>query len=111
MEIRVNVKALAAAHMFKAKDDVRYYLKGILISPDPDKGLNIIGTDGHRMLIVHDPEGTITEAGKNDVIVEFDRTMFAKFKRRSKSDGIAIIIRSVPGECRSQTDTSCPVFR
>ena len=58
----VDANLIAAAAIFKAKADVRSYLEGIRIEPHPDKGIFVIGTDGHRMLIAHDEYGTADQA-------------------------------------------------
>lgn len=44
---KVNAKALAAASLTQAKNDIRFYLCGILIGDG-----KMVSTDGHRMTIV-----------------------------------------------------------
>lgn len=53
----VNAKALAAASLTTAKNDVRFYLCGVLIG-----GGKMVSTDGHRMTIVNCPECEITKS-------------------------------------------------
>ncbi|WP_443698731.1 DNA polymerase III subunit beta family protein [Pseudomonas sp.] len=54
---RVNPKYFAAMALFMAKQDVRYYLNGISVEPHPDGGAIIVATDGHRLAVIHDPDG------------------------------------------------------
>jgi DNA polymerase-3 subunit beta len=54
---RVNPKYFAAMALFMAKQDVRHYLNGISVEPHPDGGAIIVATDGHRLAVIHDPDG------------------------------------------------------
>ncbi|OLU22984.1 hypothetical protein BVH03_22330 [Pseudomonas sp. PA15(2017)] len=54
---RVNPKYFAAAELFAAKKDVRYYLNGVLIEPHSESGVVIVGTCGARIVVIHDPDG------------------------------------------------------
>ena len=58
---RVNPKYFAAMALFMAKQDVRYYLNGISVEPHPDGGAIIVATDGHRLAVIHDPDGWCTQ--------------------------------------------------
>lgn len=54
---RVNSVAIKAAFPFIAEDDVRFYLCGVNIRPLDDGSAMIVATDGHRFIIVRDPNG------------------------------------------------------
>lgn len=54
---KVNRKYFAAINLFSAVKDVRYYLNSVYIEPHPDAGVVLVATDGHRMGVIHDPEG------------------------------------------------------
>ena len=54
---RVNPRYFAAITLFMAHSDVRYYLNGISIEPHPDGGVLLVATDGHRLGVLHDPDG------------------------------------------------------
>lgn len=54
---RVNSVAIKAAFPFIAKDDVRFYLCGVNIRPLDDGSVMVVATDGHRFIIVRDPNG------------------------------------------------------
>ena len=57
MICRVNSVAVKAAFPFIAEDDVRYYLCGLNIRPLDDGSVMVVATDGHRFVIVRDPNG------------------------------------------------------
>lgn len=54
---RVNPKYFAAINLFASVNDIRYYLNGIYIEPHPVNGAILVATDGHRMGVIHDPDG------------------------------------------------------
>lgn len=57
MICRVNSVAIKAAFPFIAEDDVRFYLCGVNIRPLDDGSVMVVATDGHRFIIVRDPNG------------------------------------------------------
>lgn len=58
MIARVSALAVKRVFPFIAKDDIRYYLNGANIRPlEDDKGVMIVATDGHRYVVIRDPEG------------------------------------------------------
>ena len=73
----INAHALAAAATCQAKDDVRYYLNGILIEPIKDGGVRVIATNGHRIIWITDPEGTCEEK----IICTFETTALTKMRQ------------------------------
>ena len=62
---------VAAASVVQAKEDVRYYLNGILIEKAPDKGLLIVATDGHRLVAMHDKDAEFCADMPDSLIVKF----------------------------------------
>ena len=50
---------IAAAAICMSTEETRYYLCGVYIAPHPDGGLVIVATDGHRMFVGWDREGTM----------------------------------------------------
>ena len=54
---RVSAKAFAAASFFQAVKDVRYYLNGVHIVPLESGGVHVVATDGHRFIVITDPNG------------------------------------------------------
>ncbi len=62
----VNAHAVAAACLVKAKDDPRWYLQGVFLTP-AKKGCLIVATDGHRLLVINDPLGSVEEDQIRDI--------------------------------------------
>lgn len=62
---RVSPRMFAAATIWMARRDVRYYLCGVAIQPHPEKGALLIATDGHTAAAFHDVDGWC----KRDIIV------------------------------------------
>lgn len=56
---RVDPKLFAAAMLFQAKGDVRYYLNGVAIQQHPKKGVLIVATNGHVCFVAHDETGYV----------------------------------------------------
>ena len=80
----VNAKALAAATVCRARLDFRYYLNGVYIVPDPDGGVRLVSTDGHRLLIITDRDGSCEE--KNGFILDVDKSAETKMKQKGYLD-------------------------
>ena len=57
MVVRVSSLAVKMVFPFAAVDDIRYYLNGVNIRPLDDGGAMITATDGHRFIVVRDPNG------------------------------------------------------
>lgn len=64
---RLEIKAsyLQAAQLFAAKNDPRYYLKGILLTPE--NGGQIVATCGHKIIAIQDDE---LQALTDPIIIE-----------------------------------------
>lgn len=84
--IQFQAKYLPALVAFMAKNDIRYYLNGISIRRHPNGGVVLAATDGHRMLLIRDSDGSVDEdiifrvapgmanfCKKPDAIVRIDR--------------------------------------
>lgn len=52
-----DAKAIAPLALFMARNDIRYYLNGMYVSPHPQGGVYIAATDGHRLAVWRDPQG------------------------------------------------------
>ena len=67
---------IAAASVVQAKQDIRYYLNGILIEKAPkskgkDNGLLVAATDGHRLVAAHDENAEFSSNMPDSLIVQF----------------------------------------
>src|SRR5690554_4169346 len=58
---KVNPRYFAAAQLFAAVSDIRFYLNGVRLEPHPEGGAIIVATDGHTMAVLYDPEGYVRE--------------------------------------------------
>ena len=63
--IEVDATLLAVAFSCVSTEETRPYLNGVYAMPAPDpktgRGVLMVATDGHRMALVHDAEGTIDQ--------------------------------------------------
>lgn len=53
----VTLKKVAAVLPFIGKEETRYYLTGFYVEPHKNKGVILVGTDGHTMGVAYDPDG------------------------------------------------------
>lgn len=56
--VDVDAVLFRAASEVRSFEEVRYYLNGVYVHPHPIKGVLLVGTDGHRMMVVHDESGS-----------------------------------------------------
>lgn len=54
---RVSARLFHAVAMFRAVQDIRYYLAGVLFTPHPSGGAMIAATNGHQLCVAYDPNG------------------------------------------------------
>jgi hypothetical protein len=54
----VDANTFRLVAMFQSTEETRYYLQGVFIEPHHDKGVFLVATDGHRMLVAHDETGS-----------------------------------------------------
>jgi hypothetical protein len=96
--IEVNALAMKIVFPFIAKDDIRMYLCGANIRPLDVGGVMIMATDGHRYVIVRDPNG-MTEYEIN-VAVQKDGLKHANSKHTFDvlSNGHAMILDDVAAQ-------------
>lgn len=57
MLARISALAVKTVYPFMAKKDIRYYLNGINVRPLEAGGVMIVATDGHRFIVIRDPDG------------------------------------------------------
>lgn len=83
-DIEFDIKALAPVAMFKAETDIRYYLNGICVQPNKSgPGCFIIGCDGHRLAIWHDPAGTCSR----QTILKASKELVSASRKKAAKDG------------------------
>lgn len=69
MIVRVSAVAAKLVFPFAAVQDIRYYLNGINIRPLEDGGVMVVATNGHRYIVVRDPNGYV----EREVIVSLSK--------------------------------------
>ena len=75
---------IAAAAVITPKSDIRYYLNGILIEKHHEKGVIIVTTDGHRMLVCYDEHAEFSD--DMPVIVRFEKEALAMARKPANLD-------------------------
>lgn len=100
----VNADLFRIVHSAVSTEETRYYLNGVHICANDGGGALMVATDGHRMLVAHDPKGVCAEA----CIVHLPRFALAQcrtpkmfeIKRTIEIDhaghGVATILESKP---------------
>ena len=69
MIARVSAVAVKLVFPFAGQNDIRFYLNGINIRPLDDGTVMVVASDGHRIIVVRDPNGY----AERDVIVRIDK--------------------------------------
>lgn len=84
----VNARKFLACLECVSRDEFRYYLQGVCIQPHPTGGAVIVGTDGYRMIVIHDPTGRCEAAS----IVKMDNATARQCAKAAKNTGCKITI-------------------
>lgn len=58
MNLNLKARLVAAVAVFKANQDIRYYLNGVYVEPAPEGGAIIAATNGHAMCVWRDTTAT-----------------------------------------------------
>jgi DNA polymerase III sliding clamp (beta) subunit (PCNA family) len=69
MIARVSAVAVKLVFPFAATQDIRYYLNGVNIRPLDDGSVMVVASDGHRLIVVRDPNGY----AEREMIVRIDK--------------------------------------
>lgn len=86
--IEFNAKALAPVAVFKAETDIRYYLNGICVQPNKNgPGCFIVGCDGHRLAVWHDPAGVCSQL----TVLRVDKALLSACRKKYKGQQIGLI--------------------
>lgn len=56
-QCKVSASAFAAVMLAVSTEETRYYLNGVLIEPNPAGGVNVVATNGHILIAIHEPDG------------------------------------------------------
>jgi DNA polymerase III subunit beta len=67
--IKVPVSIIAAASHAMAKQDIRYYLNGMMIEKSSHGGVRVVATNGHHLIVVRSASATIQQRKKAQYII------------------------------------------
>lgn len=67
--IKVPVSIIAAASHAMAKQDIRYYLNGMMIEKSPHGGVRVVATNGHHLIAIRAIGATIKQRVKAQYII------------------------------------------
>lgn len=82
--LKVPVRDILPVVPFMADRDVRYYLNGIYVEPDPAGGVVIVATDGHTLAAMYSPDGTASQP----FILNWSKAMTAHAKSASRKSSL-----------------------
>lgn len=96
LSIRVSPDLVVCAAAFMSVDETRYYLNGIYFEPSPKGGVIVVATDGHTMIVLHDPDGEANRPAIVAVQPSFvSKVRSEKRKRRTQNEPAVIEIKSL----------------
>jgi len=67
MKVIIKAEYARLIQPFICTETTRYYLAGFYVERDPVKGVRIVATDGHRMVVFHDETG-LCLAGQGAIV-------------------------------------------
>lgn len=107
MTALVNADLFRIVANFISTEETRYYLRGVFIQRHQLKGVYLVATDGHRMMIAHDETGTTDQ----DIIVSLDKTALAACKpvKHEQTERLLQIDDNGRAQVLSGTDEPLPV--
>lgn len=84
--INVPVSIIAAASFAMAKEDIRYYLNGMMIEKSPHGGVRVVATNGHHLIAIRAANATIKQRVKSKYIIP--RKTIEAIVKAGKSGGM-----------------------
>ena len=88
----INKEAFIKVDAFKSKEDSRFYLQGVYITPATE-GVYLIATCGHKLALWHDKTGKIeAEPGSLPIsqIIRVDKNIISSLKKDKITENIQI---------------------
>lgn len=67
MKFNLCASSIAAAGLFVSNDKSRYYLCGVYAAPHPKGGVILSATDGGKLCLIHDKDGSISRPALLDL--------------------------------------------
>ena len=84
MSAIINANLFRIVNAFVSKEETRYYLNGVFVVRHQLKGVVLVATDGHRLMCVHDENGSTDLDG---VTVKLDKNALAMCKADKREPG------------------------
>ncbi len=81
--IRFNANLFRIAMLCSSKEQTRYYLCGVYVQPHHVKGVTMVATDGHKLVVIHDESGSADESA---IVNLGDALKLCKPKRNERRD-------------------------
>lgn len=85
--IRFNANLFRIAMLCASKEETRYYLRGVYVEPHHVKGVTMVATDGHKLIVLHDESGVADESA---IINLGDALKLCKPKRGERGRDVRI---------------------
>jgi len=96
MTLIINAQIVKSVAVAISTEETRYYLNGIYFEPGPaGAGVRAVATDGHRMMVAFDPEGTLTG---EPFILPISKALLGKLRVRKNrkwfiyANGVASVV-------------------
>lgn len=67
--INIPVSVIAAASNAMAKQDIRYYLNGMMVEKSSNGGVRVVATNGHHLIVIRAANGRIQQRKKAQYII------------------------------------------
>jgi hypothetical protein len=111
MTALVNADLFRIVANFISTEQTRYYLNGVFIHPHQLKGVYLVATDGQRMMIAHDENGSMGSIDNAGIIVRLDKVSLNACKPAKHEPDERLL--QIDGDGRAQvlsgTDDRLPV--
>jgi len=113
-ELRINfaAKYLPILDLFKAKIDIRYYLRGVYVEKAPHGGVYVVACDGHTLAAIYDKDGFIE--GAENAVVSVEPGLVAAAKKadtkQNKGLGICVNVRGTRAKVSIPDSDSMELF-
>lgn len=86
MKLTISADLFRIAYTCASTETTRYYLNGVCIQPAPDgRGVVMVATDGHRMIVVRDETAQAHNLPAGGVIVQASKDQLRTFKTPRKT--------------------------
>jgi hypothetical protein len=93
----VSAELFARATLCQAKEVTRYYLNGVHVEPSPAGGALLIATDGHCMVVLHDPAAIVSGSAIVALTPAMLKACRARQARFDPADRVVVVCGQAAG--------------